>query len=341
MSTIAVKTKTKPKSPKLDAVLSGAVEIARAAVVEACGEPTVGEHLGYRTDADRLGSHVFATTNQGYRGWQWTVTVARAPRSRTATVCEIELLPGDGALLPPTWLPWADRLAPGDLGPTDVLPFIADDPRLETGHRPTGDVAVDHVAVVELGLGRERVPTRLAIDAAAQRWNDSDRGASSPGARASDEPCESCGFMLPLQGSLGSMFGVCLNEWSPDDGKVVAADHACGAHSETDAPEAPAVWNPARPVVDEFDLEVTRVVSRADAPPQRETALDGPDADIDTPSLDGVAHEPEPESAPEVVPQPVPVPGAEPTPELDAEPAPDAEPASDPEPDSAEAAPAE
>ena len=30
-------------------------------------------------------------------------------------------------------------------------------------------------------------------------------------------------------------FGVCTNEWSPFDGRVVSLDAGCGAHSETDA----------------------------------------------------------------------------------------------------------
>ena len=28
------------------------------------------------------------------------------------------------------------------------------------------------------------------------------------------------------------MFGVCANEFANDDGRVVALDHGCGAHSE-------------------------------------------------------------------------------------------------------------
>jgi hypothetical protein len=28
------------------------------------------------------------------------------------------------------------------------------------------------------------------------------------------------------------MFGVCANLFAPDDGRVVSADHGCGAHSE-------------------------------------------------------------------------------------------------------------
>ena len=41
-----------------------------------------------------------------------------------------------------------------------------------------------------------------------------------------------CGFYLPLAGSLRQVFGVCGNLFAPDDGRVVSADHGCGAHSE-------------------------------------------------------------------------------------------------------------
>ena len=64
------------------------------------------------------------------------------PRGRTATVCEAVLLPGDDAVLAPAWVPWEERLRPGDIGPGDVLPFRADDPRLEPGFTPTGDPEV-------------------------------------------------------------------------------------------------------------------------------------------------------------------------------------------------------
>src|SRR5690606_27398674 len=134
----------------------------------------------------------------GYAGWHWIVTVARAPRARTATVCETGLLPGDGALLAKAWLPWAERLAPGDLSPTDRLPFDGTDERLESGVVPTGDPEIDRVAIHELGLDRERVMTSAAIDAAATRWYDGVHGPASAGARAAGADCATCGFIIPL-----------------------------------------------------------------------------------------------------------------------------------------------
>lgn len=241
-----------------DAVLAGAVELARAAI-EAETEPgQVGEHLGFVLDGERIGTHSFACTMPGYSGWHWTVTVARVPRGRTATVCETGLLPGDGALLARAWLPWAERLAPGDLGPTDRLPYDPDDERLIRGHVATGDPEVDRVAIHELGLDRERIMTATAIDAAASRWYEGTHGPRSAGSRAADADCATCGFIIPLAGPLGTLFGVCANEWSPDDGKVVSFDHGCGAHSETDVARSGHDWDQTKPVIDELDLEVVK-----------------------------------------------------------------------------------
>ncbi|ROS78752.1 DUF3027 domain-containing protein [Cellulomonas sp. PhB143] len=240
-----------------DAVLNGAVDEARAAAVAAADRPDdVGEHLGTTAQADRLISHHFACTLRGYRGWHWTVTLARVPRGRTATVCEVELLPGDEALLAPDWLPWSERLRPGDVRPGDVLPFRADDPRLEPGYVSDGDPAVDAVAIDELALARARVLSPQGRDEAAQRWYDGARGPGAPSAVASAEGCATCAFLVPLQGALGQVFGVCANAWSPADGTVVSLDHGCGAHSETDVEPHASDWPEPAPLIDETTVDV-------------------------------------------------------------------------------------
>ena len=236
-----------------DSVLEGAVELSRAAL----GDEPVGEYLGFVLEAERLGTHYFAATAPGYRGWRWYVTLSRIPRSRNATVCESGLLPGDESLTAPAWLPWAERLAPGDVGATDRLPYVPGDDRLEPGWLAgTGDEETDRLALRELGLGRDRVLNRKAIDDAATRWYDGSRGPDTAGSKAAGAACASCGFVVPLAGSLGTLFGVCANEWSPDDGKVVSLDHGCGAHSETDVPDDGHEWDQPDLHVNEYDLEV-------------------------------------------------------------------------------------
>jgi hypothetical protein len=214
-----------------DAALAAAVEVARAAAIEVGGD-SVGEHLSVRAEGDRVVTHAFAASLAGYRGWHWAVTLARAPRSRTATVDDVVLLPGGGALLAPEWLPWEQRVRPGDLGPGDMVPPPAtDDPRLVPGYVHSDDPAVEEVAF-ELGLGRPRVMSRSGRLEAAQRWHGGDRGPRTPMARHAPARCGTCGFYLPLAGSLAAGFGVCGNEVVNTDGQVVSVEFGCGAHSE-------------------------------------------------------------------------------------------------------------
>ena len=143
------------------------------------------------------------------------------PRAKVATVCETNLLPGPDACSSPEWLPYADRLAPGDLGAGDVLPFRADDPNLEAGFEATGDEDVDQMAFFELGLGRPRVLSAEGREAAASRWYDGDaRPDLRGGGQGAPRRCTTCGYFLPMAGALRATFGVCANEWSPSDGRL-------------------------------------------------------------------------------------------------------------------------
>jgi hypothetical protein len=235
-----------------DAVLAEAVDVARAAAQdEAPG--LVGDHLGVEADDERLVTHLFATLDPGYRGWRWAVTLTRASRSRAVTVDEVVLLPGEDALLAPAWVPWNERLRPGDLGVGDLLPTSADDRRLATAYLSTDDEGEQDV-VFELGLGRSRVLSYDGRVEAVERWYDGDRGPEAPIARSAPATCATCGFFIPLAGALRQAFGACANEYAPDDGQVVSVDHGCGGHSE--AVVVPAGPAPAPPLVDEFRIDV-------------------------------------------------------------------------------------
>ena len=224
-----------------------AVELARHALEEVTDPITVGEYVAAAPDAERLVTHLFDCTLSGYRGWRWAVTLSRVPRGRTATVCEVELLPGEEALLAPAWVPWAERLEPGDITRSDRLPRKETDERLEPGWEATGEDA-DAVALDELDLGRPRVLSAQGVASAAERWYGGDHGPDAEGVRKAHATCSTCGFFVPMAGALRAIFGVCANEWATDDGSVVSLDHGCGAHSETDLPDQGPEWpiNPSR-----------------------------------------------------------------------------------------------
>ncbi|WP_371851989.1 DUF3027 domain-containing protein [Nocardia ignorata] len=213
-------------------VLAQAAEVALRALVEL--EPDgVGAHLGVTAEDDSSATHRFEATLPGYRGWQWAVVVAAPPGADHATVSESALLPGPDALIAPEFVPWEQRVRPGDLGPGDLLAPPADDPRLVPGYVATGDPVIDEVAR-EVGLGRTQVLSLEGRLEAAQRWY-SEYGPDTEMAKAAPSTCGLCGFFLPLAGALREAFGVCANAMGAD-GHVVHVEYGCGAHSDVVAP---------------------------------------------------------------------------------------------------------
>ena len=186
------------------------------------------------------------------------------------TVDESVLLPGPEALLAPAWVPWQDRLRPGDVGIGDLLPASADDERLVPFVTLNGDDAVTDwfeprpdTEDVDAGPGfaeeipspgRARVLSALGRDDTSERWYESDHGPRTPLSHAAPANCTSCGFFVPLSGSLGRIFGACGNAFAPDDGRVVSADHGCGAHSE--AVFTGSAAQATAPVIDEFGYDL-------------------------------------------------------------------------------------
>ena len=258
-------TRTRSKEP--DQTCAEAVDLARAAVVAIVGPDRVGEHLEVLAEGERTVTQLFDCQDPAYAGWRWAVTVGRAPRSKVVTVSETVLLPGPAALLAPPWVPWQDRLRPGDLGVGDLLPAPPDDERLVPLVTLEGDDAViDWYGApdgedegpsepAELPApGRSRVLSAAGRESASERWYSSEHGPRTPLAHAAPAQCIGCGFFVPLSGELGRLFGACANAYAPDDGRVVSADHGCGAHSESVSWQATA--RALSPVIDEFGYDM-------------------------------------------------------------------------------------
>ncbi|GGV43224.1 DUF3027 domain-containing protein [Streptomyces spectabilis] len=286
-ATTRSRTQRTPRTP--DRLCAEAVGFARAAAEEAAAPGVVGEHVEVVVEGDRVVTHLFECKELGYRGWRWAVTVARASRAKVVTLDETVLLPGPDALLAPEWVPWSERLRPGDMGPGDLLPTDAEDLRLEPGYSgddapppnsvlsqelaervevedaaltdvtdaaPAADAAPARGSLTalaeELGMRRARVLSRYGLHTSADRW-DEGYGAKTPMAQAAPASCVSCGFLVPIGGSLGQAFGVCANEFGPADGHVVSLAYGCGGHSE--AAVMPKPSRPAPPVLDETKVD--------------------------------------------------------------------------------------
>ncbi len=270
----SVSVASSPESAVVRPVLARAVERAREALVE-LHEGGVGRHLGVTAEDQCSATHRFEADLPGYHGWQWAVVVAAAPDSEHVTISELALLPGPDALVAPEWLPWDQRVRPGDLSPGDLLAPAPNDPRLVPGYVATGDPEIDEVAF-EVGLGRKQVMSREGRIECAERWYEGDYGPDSEMAKAAPSTCELCGFYLPLAGSLHAAFGVCGNEMAAD-GHVVTASYGCGAHSDTTLPTG--AGTPRYDAYDDAAVEIVEITDQPAAPapeaqPEPETPTD-------------------------------------------------------------------
>lgn len=272
-----------------DHACAEAVDLARAAAEEDAAPGEIGAHVGMEVEGDRIVTHLFSCLSPAYVGWRWAVTVTRAARSKLVTVSESVLLPGPDSLLAPDWVPWTERVRPGDLKVGDLMPASSDDERLvpvvaiagaaglldwdesetwnlagELVSREPAEEADAQAPVTSRTIPRRgrlpaairpaRVLSAAGRDDAAVRWYTGDHGPRSPLANAAPASCLTCGFMIRLSGPLGRVFGVCANEFAPDDGSVVSVDHGCGAHSDGEL--AASGDEDAAPAVDELGYDM-------------------------------------------------------------------------------------
>lgn len=201
-------------------------------------------HIGDFLDRDLIDSSTiirFASTHPGYPHWRWCVAIVGDEAH--ASVNEVWMEPGEGALRIPEWKPWSERIRPGDLGAGDVVPTDPSDPRLTAGYTGVADLdgldAPLHPLQWQLGLGRERVLSAEGIADAVLRWRGGEDGPAAQIARLADHKCSTCAWLLPIGGAVGQAFGVCAHDMSPSDGHVVSMDHGCGAHSDAVAEPTP------------------------------------------------------------------------------------------------------
>lgn len=84
---------------------------ARHALEEITGARTIGAEAGFEVHEERVVTLFFESRMEGYPGWRWAATLARVDAESPVNVLEVELLPGEGAVVAPEWVPWSERLA--------------------------------------------------------------------------------------------------------------------------------------------------------------------------------------------------------------------------------------
>ena len=86
------------------------IDLALAALREITPVESIGDFLASRIEDDGTMTLRFVNKLAGYPGWQWNVSLSLLTDAEP-TVLEAELIPDEGALLAPDWVPWSVRLA--------------------------------------------------------------------------------------------------------------------------------------------------------------------------------------------------------------------------------------
>ena len=127
-----------------------AVDLARAAAVaEASADLPDGASRGRRAPGEPRQrtpasvTHYFAAEQGGTGAGGWAVTLAVASDDDPATVERGRAAARRGRARRAGWVPWEQRVRPGDLGVGDLLPTSDDDPRLVPGYVASDDPVVD------------------------------------------------------------------------------------------------------------------------------------------------------------------------------------------------------
>jgi hypothetical protein len=111
--------------------------LALSALVDLAPMDAVGPLVATHAEPDGITVLQFTCGLAGYPGWLWTVALATIDGDEP-TVVEAELLPDQGALVAPEWVPWSVRLTEyleaqrkaveeGTLSETEVIEVIDDE----------------------------------------------------------------------------------------------------------------------------------------------------------------------------------------------------------------------
>ena len=84
--------------------------LALAALHEITTPESIGELEVETIDHDGIATLQYQCKLDGYPNWVWNVSLATL-EGEEPTVMEAELLPAEGALVAPEWVPWSVRLA--------------------------------------------------------------------------------------------------------------------------------------------------------------------------------------------------------------------------------------
>lgn len=258
------------------------VEIARRAAEQTAdeGPGAVGDFLRREDLGGGVYDFRFDSGLKGYEHWEWAVTLFHDTDLEEWTVNEAALLPTKRSLVAPQWVPFRDRLpGQGDDDEDDGLEPGLDEAeggqqRRDRDGRLLDDADSDEdiaEAINRFYLTRRLVPSPKGLQDTAQRWDD---GRSRLRRHHDGGEAVTDAFVIPLEGFLGRMYGVCTNKHCRYDGKVVPLDHTCADPDEYEDDLYKDLWPENDPLVDSEHIDVFDDTDRSDDDSAQENSGD-------------------------------------------------------------------
>lgn len=185
---------------------------AREALDEITPAGTVGDLLSETVSDDGTVTVLFEATMLGYPGWHWTVSLAEL-EGEAPSVLETELMPGDGSLLAPDWVPWSERLddyraaqLAAEAAAGDAVDEVDDAEALDDDDLDDDDDdledddadAIDEDVVLRRGGGRDGIEIDFLADVADESGDSGDDDALEPDDDADPDEVSDSG-LLPVR----------------------------------------------------------------------------------------------------------------------------------------------
>ena len=151
---------------------------ARAAAVEFASAHAVGDFLNSVDEGENVTTYLFASKLKGYVGWNFSVSIYA--EGEDVTISEVNLMPGDGALLAPNWVPWSERLADYKALQAELEAQASEELAAEELAAAEEETSEEEVVVADEATEEEGSATALVNESVDAEQDSDDTGKRPP-----------------------------------------------------------------------------------------------------------------------------------------------------------------
>lgn len=150
---------------------------ARKAAVDFANSQSVGEFVSVIDEGENVSTFLFESKLKGYVGWLFSVSIFSD--GEDTSVSEVNLMPGENALLAPNWVPWSERLADYKALQAELEAQAAAEAAEAAETEVEDETSIEH-EVSDEDSGEDLTPTALVDESVDAQDNADDTGKRPP-----------------------------------------------------------------------------------------------------------------------------------------------------------------